>query len=371
MVSKKEVISGLIILIAVPSTLFVLSYVGVIQNLMSAIEQVITGVLATVFGAGFLLILKGIRKKDEKIPAMASEKKKGLLSRLRFSIRKERRIDVGQSAIASVIFGPILIIIMFTIVPSETLASQASVAYTFIKIASICVGIGLTAWGALLLSNLLLDTWEARQRPIRQRRNEYLKVTKDFDNAFEAVQQVSDTTTKRIMLTDFQKQLVKLTKYEWNQVKDRIEEVLGCLIPDNFSKEPHMRSYIAILNMIIHHYCENVIHTINKKWLKELEGMYDDPNYPTDDIVIILNILQKLHRYSADYLEKLIDDATRWSQMKFSLLSHNIGFSELKERDETAYNKVLQYLRRKMDDAGKNESEETFKRLETLYSIAK
>jgi hypothetical protein len=370
MASKKEVISGLIILVAVP--LVVLGLYAAGWNLMSAIEQIVTGILVALITAGCGLIVHGLRKKDEKIPAMSStEKKKGWRSRLRLSIRKERRLEIWEMAIAMVISGPILAIIIVTIAPSEPLEPQASLIFYFMKIFSICVGIGLTAWGVLLTSNLVYDWWEPRQRLIRNRRDTYLKVIKDFNNAFEAVQQVSDTTTKRIMLTDFQRQLVKLTEYEWNQVKDRIEEVLDCLIPDKFSKEPHVRSYIAILNIITHHYCENVIHIINKKWLKELEGMYDDPNYPTDDIVIILNILQKLHGYSADYLEKLIDDATRWSQMKFSLLSHNIGFSELKERDETAYNRVLQYLRRKMDDAGKNESEETFKRLETLYSIAK
>jgi hypothetical protein len=371
MASKKEVLSGLIILIAVLVTLLALSYIGVIQNLMSAIEQVITGVLASVFGGGLLLILKGIRRKDERVPEFSSKKKKGIVSRLRFSIRKERRVDIAQTAITSVIFGPILIIVILSIIQSQTLAPQAILPVTFITITSICVGIGLTIWGALLLSNLLLDTWEARQGPIRQRRKAYLIVTKDFDNAFEAVQQVSDTTTKRIMLNDFQSQLSKLIEYEWNQVKDRIEKVLDSLIPEKFSDDPYVKLHIQFLAMIIDKYGQTVIEKISKKWLKEFERMYNDPDYRTDNISVIFDIFQELHGYDENFLESLIDDSTRWTQIKFSLLLDHIGFSELRKRDEVAYNGVLQYLRRKMDDAGQNKNDEAFKRLEMLYSIAK
>lgn len=370
MASKKEVISGLIILVAVP--LVVLGLYAAGWNLMSAIEQIVTGILVALITAGGGLIVHGLRKKGEKIPAMSStEKKKGWRSRLRLSIRKERRLEIWEMAIALVISGPILIVIMVTLTSSEPLTSQASLVYIFIKILSIGVGIGLTAWGILLASNLVYDWWEPRQRLIRSSRAAYLKVTKDFDNAFEAVQQVSDTTTKRIMLTDFQSQLVKLSKYEWNQVKDRIEKVLDCLIPNKFSNEPHVTLYIHFLAIVINHFGENVIPAISKKWLKESERMCDDPDYSTDDLSMIFGMLQELHGYSEDYLERLIDDATRWTQLKFSLLSNNFGFSELKERDEIAYSRVLQYLRRKMDDAGQNENDEVFKRLETLYTIAK
>ena len=241
----------------------------------------------------------------------------------------------------------------------------------FIKIFSICFGVGFTAWGVILTSNLVYDWWEARQRPIRQRRNTYLKVTKDFDNAFEAVLQVTNTTTKKIMLNDFQSQLAKLTEYEWNIVKDRIEKVLDRLIPKKLSGEPHSSLHIQFLAMIIDKYSQNVVETISKKWLKEFERMYNDPAYHTAYISLIFTIFQELLGYDENFVERLIDDSTRWTGMKFSLLSQSVGFSKLRERDEVAYNRVLQYLRRRMDDAGKNENEEIFQRLVALHAIAK
>ncbi len=371
MASKKEVIYGLIILVAV--ILVVLGLFAAGWNLMSAIEQIVTGILVALITAGFGLIVHGLRKKGEKIPAMSStEIKKGWRSRLRLSIRKEGRLDIWMTAIALVISGPILIIIIVPMAPSVSLEPQASFTYIFVKIFSVCVGIGLTAWGVLLTSNLVYDWWGPRQRLIRSRRDAYLKVTKDFDNAFDAVQQVSDTTTKGIMLKDFQSQLVKLCEYEWEQVKDRIEnKVLGCLIPDKFSNDPHSKLYIQFLAMIIDRYGQNAVEKISKKWLTEFERMYNDPNYRTDVISMTFGIFQELQGYNENFLESLIDDATRWTEMKFNLLSNNIGFSELKKRDEIAYNRVLQYLRRKMDDAGQNKNDEAFKRLETLYAIAK
>ena len=371
MVSKKEVISGLIILVAVPLAVLILYSVGAILDLMSAVEQIITGILVAVFVAGFGLIVHGLRKKDEKIPAMSSIKKKGLLSRLRLSIRKEKRREIWEMAIGMIIFSPFLIISMVTIAPSEPLEPQASLIFYFMKTFAISIGIVFTAWGVLLLSNLVYDWWEARQRPIRQRRNEYLNVIKGFDNAFEAVQQVSDTTTKKIMLSDFQSQLSKLTEYEWSLAKDRIEKVLDLLIPEKFSDDPHAKLHIQFLNIIIDKYGQIVTERISKKWQREFERMYNDPKYRTDYISTIFSILQELHGYDEDFLERIIDDSTRWTQMKFSLLSQSIGFSELRKRDEIAYKNVLRYLRRKLDDAGKSENDETFKRLETLYSIAK
>jgi len=370
MTSKNEVISGLIIIVAVPVIVLVLYATG--WNLMSVIEQIVTGLLVGLLTVGGGLLYHGLRKKSEKIPAMPSTKKKGWRSRLRLSIRKERRGEIWQVAFTIVICGPILIIAMLTIAPTESLEPQASLMYNFMKIFGACVGIGLTTWGVLLISNLIYDWWEPRQQIIRSNRTAYLKVTKDFDNAFDAVQQVSDKTTKSIMLSDFQSQLVKLSKYEWDKVKNRIEnKVLDCLIPEKFFDDPHVKLHIQFLDIIIDRYCQNVVEKVRKKWLKEFERMYNDPNYSTDNISRIFWILQELHGYNENLLKRFIDDATRWTKMKFTLLSNNIGFSELKKRDEMAYNRVLQYLIRRMDDAGQNENDETFKRLEILYRIAR
>ena len=372
MVSKKEVLSGLIIIVAVPLIVLVL-YTLAGWNLVSIIEQIVTGILVALITAGVGLLVHGLRKKDEKISITSStEKKKGWRSRLRLSIRKERRNEIWQRAIMLIIVGPIFFIAMVTITPSNSLEPQASFLLTFMKIFGGCIGIGFAAGGVLLLSNLVYDWWEPRQQIIRSKRNAYLKVTKDFDNAFDAVQQVSNATTKRIMLNDFQSQLANLIQYEWNEVKNRIEKkVLDCLIPEKFSNDPHMKLHIQFLDMIIDRYGQNVVEKVRKKWLKEFERMYNDPNYSTDNISRIFWILQELHGYNENLLERLVDDATRWTKLKFTLLSNNIGFSELKKRDEMAYDRVLRYLRRRMDDSGHNENDEAFKRLESLYRTAK
>jgi hypothetical protein len=154
MVSKKEVFSGLIILVAVPLVVVVLYANG--WNLVSLIEQIVTGILVGVISLGCGLFVHGLRKKGENIPVMSStEKKKSWRSKFRLSTRKDMRSKSWEMALMFVIFGPIMIIMMVTIFPSEPLEPQASLMLNFIKIFGTCIGIGFTVWGILLISNLV------------------------------------------------------------------------------------------------------------------------------------------------------------------------------------------------------------------------
>jgi len=285
-------------------------------------------------------------------------------SKLRFSIRKDKRIDFWMVAFTSGMIGAIMILMVLSL-PSKPLTPQASLAENFTKIPMIASGIVGIVVCILLASNLLLDIRNDRKK----RQIPYLTSTKDFDEAYEAVIEVHEPSLKKDMLTRFQPKLNVLCNYQWNNAKDRIEKTLTNIIPDKLSNDPPI--YLQFLAMILHSFGEHVTDTINKKWLKDIENLYNAPDWHESSISYVLYILQELKGYSEDFMETLIDDAvTRWSSLKFTAYASYIDLSQLKKRDESGYRKILRYLRRRMDDATRNKQQEALARLDKLYSRA-
>lgn len=190
-----------------------------------------------------------------------------------------------------------------------------------------------------------------------------------FDRSFKALQEVSEPRAKATMLDHFQPKLRSLCyDYYWKEVESRIKEVLKYM-PKSLSNNPHALNYLQYLAMIVNRYGEHTIDAIREKWLEELEHLYKDSKYETNST--LLDILQELHQYSKEYLMKLINDSsTKWSDSRFQDLANQIGWSEFRKRNGTAYNGILEYLGQKMNDADRNKEEKIFERLKFLYQIA-
>lgn len=380
MVSKKDVISGIVIVfVAVPAILLILFKVGVIPDLMTVVELIVAETLAALLLYGLGLIFVGLRKNmpielgNTNVPS-PSKKGNSWFSRHRIFVKEDQITNFWFIVATFGIFGPFMIMIAYSFNFPITSSSSPLFTLDVIKATMIGIGIfflGLTAW---LAGNQLYNMWESKQQLIIARKSAYKKLTKDFDYAFDAVREVSEPNTKMKMLSDFQCQLDKLcsSEYEWNLVKDRIDKVFQFLIPDKFFNDSFSERYIQILATILNCYKANVISTINTKWSKELETLFNDSKYRTDNIATIFIMLQEIKGYSDAYLEKIIDDAViNWSQLKFNLLVRYIGFAKLKELDEAASLRVLQYLRRKMEQAAQANKEDESTRLETIYDFAK
>jgi hypothetical protein len=192
-----------------------------------------------------------------------------------------------------------------------------------------------------------------------------------IDDSFKALQEVTQPETKKIELQKFQPKLHSLCyDYNWSdEVKDRVMKVLD-YIPEETSNDPNIDYYLLYLGMILHRYREYTISAVRAKFLVELENLYNNPKFETN--AQILNLLQELNEFSEPYMVKLIDDAcsiSRWSDQRFQSLEGSIQWWELK-KDKEVHKRVLQYMRRKMDDAAKNKDEKTRDRLEKLYKQA-
>ena len=190
----------------------------------------------------------------------------------------------------------------------------------------------------------------------------------DFDKHFESLQQATEPNTKAIVLREFQPKLHNLC-YDcvWNDGKRvRITKVLK-YIPKNLSENPHIDFYLHFLGLTIHRDKEHTIPMVKETFLKELENLYDDAKFETN--LNILRILQELHEHSEEFMMKLINDAIfRWSDKRFNTLRDNIECWMLKDKNKEAYERVLRYLRRKMDVAEKDKDEKSYERLAFLYS---
>lgn len=377
MASLREILLGIIMLLSVPISVFALQQIGAIKDLASVNDQIIAAVFAGIVLAAIGLIADGARRKKEgktrtKVNVINPTQKKSLFSKLRFSIREEKRMGFWMVATTGIIFGPTMMLIMLSF--PEPVLPQKLLEYYFTKILAIVGGLTYAILGFLIASNLILDTWESKRRLAVRRQNAYAKTIKDFDNAFDAVQTSTHPYTKTARLSDFKSQLFKLSKYEWNQVNDRITKVLDNLIPDKIAEDTLNQQYIQILVIIFERFKPDVINIVRKKWMSELEKIYSNFNYDsehTENISHVFNMLQEMQDYREDYLEKLVDDAlNQWSKLKFDLLVSNIGFGKLRTIDEMAYKRVLQYICREMNLAAQNNKEQDLKRLETIYRVA-
>jgi hypothetical protein len=158
----------------------------------------------------------------------------------------------------------------------------------------------------------------------------------------------------------------------WNdETRMRVIKVLD-YIPEKLSEDPNIDYYLHFIGLIIHKDIEQIKNSVKEKFLEELEKLYDDPRYETNKQ--ILNLLQKIHEYSEDYMMKLIDEAgsiVKWSDQRFQVQALDIQLWELRNRDQNAYDRVLKHLRRKMNDAEKNNDEKNYERLKKLYELVK
>jgi hypothetical protein len=376
--SAKARILGIVLFIICPIAVFSLYKMGLVQNITAVVDDIVAGAVVAVLTAAVALLLWGNMGKD-KVPAgekitfsQSTHQKTRWTSRLRKPIKEDKRMGMFVNSILMLILAPVSFAIAFSI-PTKTIPSQNMLMFNAIRVSSIGAGISIELLGAFIGLNLLLDVVESRKQQDQKRETTYNTMVKDFDNAFDAIQQVSEPSTKLKMLFDFQIQLNKFCQnYEWNQVKGRIDKVLESLIPNKLNDDPFGRRYIQILAVILHRYDENVLSTIKKKWEVELEKLFNDPVYRTDDIATIFVMLQQLHGYGEEFLGKIIDNATtQWTKLKFSLLAHYIEFAKLKESDEAAYIRVLAYIRRKMEQAAQTNEEEERERLELIYDLAK
>lgn len=315
------------------------------------------------------------RSQEENITmSIPSQKRASWFSKLRRSpIKKEKRAEFWVAVTTMIIVGAVMITIALSF-PSVPMSSEAPRISLIIRIAMISAGITMMSLFAWLTTNELYAMWESHKQLVTDHETAYLNLIKKFSRAFRAVQEASDPDVKAIMLGDFQDQLRDLCyNYEWNKVKGEIEKVLEYIIPEKLFNEPHAKKYIQFLAIIINRFGEHVISAVSKKWLREIDKFYDDPDYGTSSISNVLYILLQLRGYSKDYLTKLIDDATRrWSELKFHILVGDLGvaFDELKKRDESAHEEIISYLRRKMGDAKQDKEEGVYGRLNTLFKMA-
>jgi hypothetical protein len=194
-----------------------------------------------------------------------------------------------------------------------------------------------------------------------------------FDASFKALQYATEPKTKEIMMSEFYPKLQDLCDDAvWNdETRIRVIKVLD-YIPDKLSEDPNIDYYLNFIKLIIHKDKEQIKNSVKEKFLEELEKVYNDPRYETNKQ--ILNLLQKLHEYSEDYMVRLIDEASsivKWSDQRFQVQALDIQLWELKNRDPNAYDRVLKHLRLKMNDAEINNDEKSYERLKKLYELVK
>jgi hypothetical protein len=192
-----------------------------------------------------------------------------------------------------------------------------------------------------------------------------------FDASFNNLQRVTEPETKTMMLNEFQPKLRNLC-YDsaWSEEKRvRIEKVLD-YIPESLSNDPNIDHYLHFLGLITHRDREHIINMVKEKFLYELEKLYNNPKMEANQL--ILPLLQNIHEYSEEYMMKLVDDAgsiTQWSCQKFQCQGSKIELWKLGERDNKARERVLQYLRQKMNDAERKKDTKSHERLIKLYYL--
>ena len=289
------------------------------------------------------------------------------------SFERGLRDNVWLAMVILAIFGATAIAIAISFLSTTALQKTT---FVFLEIYTmISAGILFITLSALFMITELMAMRKNQQMLIIKRNNAYKNQIDTFREALDAVQETSDLDLKTEMLSNFQDKLLNLCQnYKWMEVKEQIEETLNCLIPENLFNEPkpHGKRYVQILSIIIGNFGEHVTLTINKRWLKDINKFYEDPNYDTTSISNVLSILLQLHGYSKNYLIKIVEDATMWSKLKWQILANNfeVAFSEIKKRDYTGYKEIVSYLRLKMESSKKQNSEISFERLHTLYKMA-
>jgi hypothetical protein len=368
---KRQVLS-IIVAIVLLALLYVFAIQGIVRvsDISAALAAALIVSTLAVLGWGFRPNIRQLaRENQQNTLEIPVQKGSRWLSKLkRVPVKKGRRAEFWETTIVMMIGGAVLMGFVYSYSPAS-ISQEAILAFLVAKYTALGVGILMLALSVWLTVAELVAVWELRSQPIKDRKAAQLNFFREFDEALEAVQEVHDPDLKVDMLYRFKDKLTALCKtYRWEQAKDKVGKVIE-LIPQRLSIGPQV--YVQFLTMLVSCYGQHVAGTIKAKWLTEIESLYDDPNYRTDSISNVLYLLQELHEYSANYIEKLIDDAaTQWTELKFQLLAHNIDFSEVKRRDALAHKTILSYLRRKMDDAAKNKEDKAYDRLRILYDNA-
>lgn len=353
--------------------LVILRYVGVItlSDMSAALASILIGSIFSILLWGFAPRIRqfGIGKTDENVIMPAPSQGRHWFSRLRRSpIKKEKRADFWLTVITMVIVGTVIIAIALSF-QSTSIPPEAAFTFLTIRITMVGTGIVMIMLSAWFTITQLYGEWESRKQLIVNRRTTYLNILNDFDNSLRDLKQTSSPKTKDMMLVEFQYRLRNLCNLPWNdEVSKRITQVLE-YIPEKLSEDPHVNYYLQFLGMIIYFYGEHKITMIKGKFLVELENLYNTAKFDN-----ILSMLQKLHEHSEEYTMKLVNDAGStnvWSDSRFDSSMRSIEFWELRSRNQEAYNRVLQYLRQKMDDAERNNDEKTHDRFKKLWESAK
>jgi hypothetical protein len=317
--------------------------------------------------SSIVIVLVNRRHKDESsqeivvmMPPLDQKSSSGL-SRLRTSLT-EKRTGFWTIIIIAGISGLILTALGLNL-PFPIPMSANWVLY-YAKMFIMGIGIALLLICTALMSVELYVGWESRKKHTIT----CLKLLTDFDDAFNMVQEVSAPELKVDMLHRLRSKLSPLcSSCSWKEAKERVGKVLE-FMPEKLSSESPL--YLQFLTMIIHSYGENVVEAVKKKWLKEIENLYDDTR-SSFSLTDVLYILQELHGYDYSFMEKLVDDATLyWSKLRFDMLADHIGFAELKKRSPQAHKLMLKYLLRKLEDATKGQEDEIKKRIRFLYNKA-
>lgn len=338
-------------------TLAMLGYGGVIalSDVSSALAYGLVcsffGILLWGFAPRIRRFVKGKTDENVTMPVPSQE-----------AVGREKRPRFWTIMIIMAIGGSILIALGLSL-PFPVPISANWVLY-YAKVFLIGGGIAILLVFTVFTTIELYLGWESRKK----RMITCLKLFKDFDDAFNVVQEVSAPELKMDMLRRLRSKLVPLcNSCSWKEAKDRVGKVLE-FMPEKLSSESSL--YLQFLTIIIQSYGEIVVEIISKKWLKEIQNLYDDTQ-SNFSLIDVLYILQELHGYDYSFMEKLIDDATLyWSEFRFDMLADHIGFAELKKRNPSAHELILKYLLRKLEDATKGKEDEIKKRLRFLYNKA-
>jgi len=367
---KREILSvagavGVIVILAV----FLSNGVIVLSDVSAALAYVLVAALFGILLWGFGPRIKRIVRGENITMPIPSQKRTGRFPRLRRPpIRKEKRIEFWTTVISVEIIGVIAIYVFLSLFFSASLPPASTfnlLVMTIISVGAIISMMTLLAWLAI---NELYAMWESRKQLIANRKTTYLNLLEDFNKSFRGLKQTTQPKTKETMLAEFQYRLRNLCNLPWDaEVCNRITEVLE-YIPEKLSDDPHVNYYLQFLGMIISFYGKYTITKIKEKFLIELENLYNTAKFDN-----ILSMLQTLHGHSEEYIMKLVNDAgstDQWNDSRFNSSMRNIEFWELRSRNQEAYNRILQYLRQKMDDAERNGDEKTHDRFKKLWESA-
>ncbi len=332
----------------------------------------ISQIVSLAFGfLGVFLLCYGIYLKLKDFTTTDGSTFPQSFYKLRFHFKKEARLNIGTVGAICLLMGTVMIVMFLSFPPPP--ATTPMLMYNVILSTAIISGIAIIALGGVFFSNVLLDIKQVRDNEIRNQKDTYTKLVKDFCNVRDNMQRVSSDSLRAKLSCELDAKLLALLKgYKWVKIENEVMSILNDVIPDRITIENHVMN-ISYLSAIVQYQRVNTIQKIGKNWGKDLEKLYDDQKCNTETLKEVVYLLQEINGYSSEYMMRLIEDMTSHaSKLKFSLVSSNINFTKVKARSEDDYYKLLNFIVLKMDSAQRNnENEEILERLRILYATAK